>query len=453
VINAVFNFRNFWDGRASNVFNGADPFGARNPNALVWKLQNNTLSKVQVRLPSSSLASQASGPPLSGMEMSCANRAFVQLAQKLVNQPILANQTISPTDSVLGKVASRPPTYKQLIAKAFQPSYWQAPSVRVTGGDKQVGSMDLVGRQNNQKLDLTVSQMESNFELFFSLAIQLYGSTLVSDDTRFDQFAAGDSTKLNANERAGFEVFKGKGRCMGCHSGAEFTSASFSNVLSQRLERMDLRSGATRTYDTGFYNIGVRPTHEDLGLGGRDPFGKPMAESMVLAESDVKDAAAAMLGNSFETWKYIMPSKPSDVNVAGAFKTPGLRNVELTGPYFHNGGKATLMQVVDLYDRGGDFGRENGANIHTSIVPLGLTEQEKRDLVGFLLALTDERVRYARAPFDHPSICLPQGHPDSAFLSPSASVAPDYMTCMDAVGAAGRPTPLKPFLELSPFER
>src|SRR2546422_8026734 len=45
----------------------------------------------------------------------------------------------------------------------------------------------------------------------------------------------------------------------------------------------------------------------------------------------------------------------------GAFKAPGLRNVELTGPYMHNGGMATLEQVVDFYSRGGDFAKEDAA--------------------------------------------------------------------------------------------
>ena len=76
------------------------------------------------------------------------------------------------------------------------------------------------------------------------------------------------------------------------------------------------------------------------------------------------------------------------------FKTPQLRNVELTGPYFHNGKYATLRQVVDFYDRGGDVPNH-------SIEPLGLTEPEKNALVDFLIALTDERVRFQRAPFDH----------------------------------------------------
>src|SRR5438270_6474457 len=90
-----------------------------------------------------------------------------------------------------------------------------------------------------------------------------------------------------------------------------------------------------------------------------------------------------------------------------AFKTPGLRNVELTGPYFHNGGQATLMQVVDFYNRGGDFDEAQTSPtrlrpIDENIKPLGLAERDKRDLVNFLIAMTDERVAFEKAPFDHP---------------------------------------------------
>src|SRR6185369_17254238 len=160
VINAVFNFRNFWDGRANNTFNGGDPFGSRNPNALVWKLDKGVLKKVSVAIPSASLASQSSGPPLSGTEMSCSDRTFVHLGQKLIGQQILANQTISPNDSVLGKYAASKPTYRQLVSKAFQNAYWQAPTVRFTAADaKLLGSMDLVpkGKGPNKNLDVTVS--------------------------------------------------------------------------------------------------------------------------------------------------------------------------------------------------------------------------------------------------------------------------------------------------------
>ena len=92
----------------------------------------------------------------------------------------------------------------------------------------------------------------------------------------------------------------------------------------------------------------------------------------------------------------------------GRFKTSGLRNVELTGPYFHNGSHLTLRDVVDFYDRGGDF--PNGVT-DSSIRSLGLSERDKDDLVQFMLELTDDRVRCETAPFDHPSLDPPDGEP------------------------------------------
>src|SRR4029078_9789387 len=70
VINAVFNQRNFWDGRASNVFNAATPFGAADSRARVLAVSGTGLAPEAVRLAGSSLASQAVGPPLNGLEMS-----------------------------------------------------------------------------------------------------------------------------------------------------------------------------------------------------------------------------------------------------------------------------------------------------------------------------------------------------------------------------------------------
>src|SRR2546422_3162323 len=93
----------------------------------------------------------------------------------------------------------------------------------------------------------------------------------------------------------------------------------------------------------------------------------------------------------------------------GAFKAPGLRNVELTGPYMHNGGMATLEQVVDFYSRGGDFAKENAAVLSSRIKNLGLSADDKAALVAFLKALTDERVRMERAPFDHPELFVSNG--------------------------------------------
>lgn len=452
VINAVFNFRNFWDGRGNNIFNGGDPFGLRNPASLVWKFEAGLLRPVKVALPSSSLASQASGPPLSATEMSCRNRTFIRLGQKLLEQGILAGQAIDPTDSVLGKIAKDRPSYRSLISQAFNPDYWSAPSmIRFTKYEAQkVKSMDL--RRPvlfDQLLDTNVSQMQANFGLFFAIAIQLYESTLVANDTPFDRYAAGNSTALSEQQVNGWAIFQGKGRCINCHGGAEFTNASFRNVITQRIETMAMSDGTTKTYDTGFYNIGVRPTFDDLGVGADDPFtspGRPLSESKAYARDS---NAASFLGNGFDASRYAQPLE-SQLAVNGAFKTPGLRNVELTGPYFHNGGKATLMQVVEFYNRGGDFPDENRADLAPDIRPIGLDDAEKASLVAFLLSLTDERVRYEKAPFDHPSLCLPNGHPGStaSVVNNNGSATDNTpLLCLNAVGAAGSKTPLRGFID------
>ncbi|MEX1026199.1 MAG: cytochrome c peroxidase [Planctomycetota bacterium] len=113
--------------------------------------------------------------------------------------------------------------------------------------------------------------------------------------------------------------------------------------------------------DMLFHNIGVRPPIEDEGR-------------------------RAVTGN------------PADF---GRFKTPHLRNVALRAPYFHNGGAATLADVVAFYDRGGDF----GLNQDPRIVPLGLSPQEQAALVAFLEeGLTDPRVANETGPFRRPTL-------------------------------------------------
>ncbi len=128
--------------------------------------------------------------------------------------------------------------------------------------------------------------------------------------------------------------------------------------------------------------------------------------------------------------------------VNGAFKTPGLRNVELTGPYLHDGSMATLMQVVDFYTRGGNFHAENLADLDPFIDTIGQLqgdEEKRRQLVDFLLALTDERVRQEQAPFDHPQLLVPDGHEERIAGNPKRSrVLVDRLREIPAVGAAGR---------------
>jgi cytochrome c peroxidase len=101
------------------------------------------------------------------------------------------------------------------------------------------------------------------------------------------------------------------------------------------------------------------------------------------------------------------------VGMHGGAKVPPLRNVELTGPYFHNGGKLTLRQVINFYAHGGDFPITNGPHRDFNIIDLDhdaqsvLSAADRVALTAFLLALTDERVAREQAPFDRPEIFLP----------------------------------------------
>ncbi len=114
--------------------------------------------------------------------------------------------------------------------------------------------------------------------------------------------------------------------------------------------------------DQNFHNIGVRPQVEDIGRE--------------IVTGSVNDRAE--------------------------FKTPGLRNAELRGPYMHNGRFATLEEVVEFYNRGGDF---NAPNKDPRVRPLNLTNGQKADLVAFLKRpLTDPRVRDELPPFDRPQL-------------------------------------------------
>lgn len=143
----------------------------------------------------------------------------------------------------------------------------------------------------------------------------------------------------------------------------------------------------------------------------------------------------------------------------GSFKAPQLREIELTGPYFHNGGKLTLRQVVDFYSRGGDFPVTNAEHRDFNIVNLNievqsnLTEEEKVAIVDFLLELTDDRVAFEKAPFDHPEVFVPlDGRaPENTFGRPGflVNLANGMFRQVEAVGADGRAGRLPAFLNLS----
>ena len=493
-INAVFNRRQFWDGRASSQFNGVDAFGARtyvrqftdptdpsktfgNPRAraLGILVSSGRPDAVELRQPlidHSSLASQAVSTMLSDFEVACGNASFADIGRRLLTFKPLSTQVTDPSDSVFGlspelvnslPLAGLKTTYGALVAKAFKPAFWGAPGkYRVDGQSAAVV----------QDADRGYTQMEHNFSLFWGLAIQAYETLLISDDAAFDRGPAA----MSAAALRGEQIFKGKAECAGCHSGPLFSSATATSADGKGDGVIDSRlmgDGYPALVDRGFANTGVRPTKEDPGVGAVDPYGFDLSfsrqykwrlltkgfrapESFEVAPCDFAIRIAPDCNNIPQQSD---PARAPRDAVDGAFKVPTLRNVGLTPPYFHNGGQANLKDVVRFYNRGGDrrgpigrdtsasvgetpFGVRNASNLDPGVTSaqrgLGLSEDEMDDLVQFLLSLTDQRVACHSGVFDHPQLPLVVGHRDSG--ASGTQRAKDVVVTLPAVGQAGMKT-------------
>jgi hypothetical protein len=334
----------------------------------------------------------------------------------------------------------------QLVKKAFAPRYW-------------AGTGDF-GRPKDPT-QAPYTHIEANLSLFWGIALQMYQATLVSDNSPYDVYRDGDVTALSARQKNGLSIFLGKGRCSSCHSGAEFTNASV-NAQSEHgphglVERMPMTNSTVGLYDRGFYNIGVVPSAYDFGIGGTDPWGNPLSftaqyKAYLATGVEPKDPFTV------DPCSFSTPVDPSNCAtpptstelgfVRGAFKVPTLRNVELTAPYMHDGSMGTLRQVVEFYNRGGNV---SNPELHPDIGRIGLTSSEIDDLALFMTSLTDDRVRYERAPFDHPSLKVPNGHQgdensvSSAKGKDNTVIAKDLKAEIPAVGKGGRSTPPQGF--------
>jgi cytochrome c peroxidase len=461
VINAIFNYRSFFDGRANNIFNGRNPFGPRDPTAGIDPLNSvlvadalGNLTPFPVTIADASLASQAVGPPGSDLEMSCRGRVFESIGKKILSAGVipLASQPVSATDSVLaayratasGAKTGLNTTYPAMIKAAFQPQFWN--STQLSGDGYR--------------------QIEKNFSLFFGLSIMLYESTLVSDNSPFDQYQNGNIQAMTTQAVTGFQIFNNSGGCVFCHSSAEFSGATSGLRLLAKtgglVEHMVMGDGGIAVYDSGFYNIGVRSPGDDLGTAGTDPWNNPLSFARQTKNAVAAGAAGVdifnILPDGFFVNTCIFPVDPcvpiannARDAVDGSFKVPSLRNVELTGPYFHNGGQSNLEDVITFYNRGGDGAGTDGVNTTgfganttnraPAIFPLNLSQADKDALVALLKALTDERVRWEMAPFDHPGLVIPNGHPtdeNSVNKNGGTVYAQDQTITIPAVGAAGR---------------
>ena len=434
VINTVFNYRNFWDGRARNEFNGRNPFGDLDPSAKLLRVTTPGQNPVEVqlgadaslRLDNSSAASQADGPPLSDLEMSYGNKTFQMLGRKMLGLTPLGTQLVATDDSVLGTPLSKSPlqgingSYPQMIRDAFESEWWDSDRVIQINGNGSITILPAGTPLDDSKFTM----MEYNFSLYWGLSIQLYEATLISDESPFDRYMEGDRSALTKQQEKGLGIFTGKGHCAECHNGAELTDAAVSSIeangLTERAELADSSTEALR--DVGFHNSGTRRINDDIGLGDNAPSGQPLSEAR----------RAAGPGDT--------------VAVNGTFKTPGLRNVELSGPFFHNGGEMTLRQVVQMYSRGGNFAE---ATLDKEIRKLGLSSGDIDAVVAFLKSLTDERVRMHSAPFDHPELIVPNGAigTNTAVINDGTGNAIESKITLPAVGKNGLATAPKNFLQ------
>ena len=189
-------------------------------------------------------------------------------------------------------------------------------------------------------------------------AIAAFERTLVFLDAPFDRFARGDANAISADARAGWALFNGKARCTACHQ------VSSSNPIGT---------------DNRFHNVGVSARHQNF-----EQLAKTALETLTKDSSKEALDRLALQTNLSELGRFMVTRNRADI---GAFKTEQVRNVGITAPYMHDGSMATLWDVMDHYNRGG----EANAYLDGGIEPLNLSEQEIDQVVAFLFTLTDDR--------------------------------------------------------------
>jgi cytochrome c peroxidase len=189
-------------------------------------------------------------------------------------------------------------------------------------------------------------------------ALASYERTLVSFDAPFDHFIAGDKNAIDDAAKRGWELFNTKARCNKCHA----------------LE--ETKRDVTNFTDFDYHNIGIGIVrHKVVALAAK--------AQREIAAGHLEAIDRAAIGSDMSVLgRFLITKKDADT---AAFKTPNLRNVLVTGPYFHDGSQETLWDVIDHYNKGA--GLQNPW-LDEDIQPLALTEAEIDDLVAFLASLT-----------------------------------------------------------------
>ena len=189
-------------------------------------------------------------------------------------------------------------------------------------------------------------------------AIASYERTQVAFDSPFDRYIAGDKKAIEASAKRGWNIFNSRGRCNKCHALAD-----------------DKPNLITFT-DNDFHNIGIGIIRHNVVALARQ------AEQLVNSGDAMAIDNAAIQTEMSALGRFLISKKEADI---AAFKTPDLRNVVLTAPYFHDGSQATLWDVVDHYNKGDGL---NDPYLDEDIQPLALKEGDIDDVVAFLASLT-----------------------------------------------------------------
>ena len=189
-------------------------------------------------------------------------------------------------------------------------------------------------------------------------AIASYERTQFSFDSPFDHFIAGESNAIDAAAKRGWELFNSRGRCNKCHALSE-----------------DKRDTTFFT-DSDFHNIGIGIIRHNVVALARQ------AEQLIKSGDTAAIDRAAIQSDMSTLGRFLITKKETDT---ASFKTPDLRNVLVTGPYFHDGSQETLWDVMDHYNKGDGL---KDPYLDEDIQPLALSEGDIDDLVAFLASLT-----------------------------------------------------------------
>ena len=189
-------------------------------------------------------------------------------------------------------------------------------------------------------------------------AIASYERTQLSFDSPFDHFIAGDKNAIDDSAKRGWELFNNQARCNKCHA------------------LTDTTRDVTNLIDNDFHNIGVLIVQHKVVPLARQ------AEALIKTGDTPAIDQAAIQTDMSALGRFLVTKKEPDI---ASFKTPNIRNVLVTGPYFHDGSQETLWDVMDHYNKGAGL---QDPYLDQDIQPLALTESDIDDLVAFMASLT-----------------------------------------------------------------